>query len=259
MPRNFPMRSIPCRLAAIGLAGLIAAATPATAQAAILLQDNFAGPTLATPGAVGNGFAVGAGSASASGGLASVGGGNGADQNIYSLDTFNPTGTTLTWQVNSRPSIGAAGVMIGWAQPGIYTCAGCGPEIWLEARNDRTVFDVVDSSGVFRYVANGPIGGTGPLTMDLTLTATTWQFDVIGSGSISASGTFVSGFGIADVISAAGGNLSAFASVRSDCPACGDIGTFSSVTVATPAPEPSTLLLLAAGFAGIAVSRRKPS
>ncbi|HLZ73668.1 PEP-CTERM sorting domain-containing protein [Phenylobacterium sp.] len=236
---------------ALGLAG--------AAQANPLLSDSFNGPTLGSPGAVGDGFAIGPSShASVSGGLAFVGGAAGAaDQNIYSLDTFNPTDTTLTWQVNSRPDIGAAGVMVGWGQPGISECAGCGPEIWLEARDDRTVFDIVDNNGLFRYVSQGPIGGTGPLTMTLSLTATTWAFDITnGVNSIAHNGTFAAGFGIGDVIAASGGNLSTFASVRSDAPSLGDGGSFSSVNVAA-VPEPGEWALVLMGFGGLGLALRR--
>lgn len=244
---------------------LASASAPLTGHATTLLLDNFSTGSFATSSGPGGGFGLGGGAGNTnafeSGGLAYVGAGGGSDENIYSLKTFNPDNTTLTWNVNSSPTIGAAGVMIGFAQSGIYTCAGCGPEIWLEARDDRLVFDVNGNNGFYRYVdlgagSTGPNttypGETGPLTMELALTATTWQFDVTGSGTnVDLSGTFVPGFGPDNVVAAAGGPLSIYASVRSDCPGCGDYGTFSQAEL-TVAPEPSSLLLLGFGLAGVA-------
>jgi len=154
--------------------------------------------------------------------------------------------------------------MVGWAQSGINVCAGCGPEIWLEARNDRLVFDVVSNNGLRRYVGlgagtGGYAGGSGPVTMDLTLSDLTWQFDVTGSGSdVHLAGAFVAGWAPSDVMAAAGGLLSTFASVRSDCPPCGDGGTFSHAEVDVPdaIPEPSTLLLLGTALVALAGLRR---
>ena len=240
-----------CGAAALALAGGASAGTE--------LSDGFNGPTLSSPGAVGHGFNV-VGSASVSGGVATVGGVSGPlDQNIYSIDTFDPTNTTLTWQVTSRPQIGAAGVMVGWDKSGIDACAGCGPEIWLEARDDRTVFDIVDNNGLARYFSSGPIGGTGPLTMSLTLKAATWSFNITdGSNSIASSGAYAPGFGISDVLAATGGNLSTFASVRSDCPGCRDSGGFDSVTaVAIPEPAAWSLMIAGFGLAGAALRRRR--
>jgi PEP-CTERM motif len=260
-----PMRCI----RGMALAGVFAVAlTPFAANATPLLYDNFSTGNLATSAGPGGGFSVASGDAAyESGGLAVVGGGSNTDENIYSNQTFNPAGTTLTWVVNSRPIIGAAGAMIGWDQSGIYACAGCGPEIWLEARNDRLVFDVNGIDGFYRYVGIGAgssapdavyPGGSGPVTLSMTLTATTWQIEAIGGGNdVVQSGLFVPGFGPADVMAAAGGDLSAFASVRSDCPSCGpDVGTFSLAEI-TGVPEPTTLALFGAGLIGLGLVRRR--
>lgn len=221
------------------------------AQAQTLLQDGFNGPTLASPGSVGSGFAIGSGGAYVSGGQAVVGTGGGNDQNIYSLDTFDPTNTSLTWVVDQRPTIGAAGVSVGWAQSNIYTCAGCGPEIYLEARDDRIVFDVIGDNGFWRYYSNGPIGGSGPITMLMNLTATGYSWNISDNGdSRSDSGLWAAGFGISNVINAAGGNLSTFGATRSDAPSA-DLGKFDRVSVSTFVPEPGSWALMLVGFGGI--------
>jgi hypothetical protein len=238
-------------------AAFVALFAGGAAQAGTLLQDDFNGPALSSPGAVGSGFAVGSGGAYVSGGLAYVGTDpNTIDQNIYSLNTFNPAGTQLTWVVDQRPVYGAAGAAVGWAQPDIYTCAGCGPEIWLEARDDRTVFDVVDNNGLNRYWSSGPIGGSGPITMTMRLTDIGFAWSISDTGaSISDSGLWAPGFAISDVITAAGGDLSTFGGTRSDAPYLGDVGTFDSVLV-TSVPEPETWALLLVGLGGLGAALR---
>jgi hypothetical protein len=245
-------------------AAVAALAIAGTANASVILQDDFNGPNLVSHGAVGAGFAAAPGdTASVSGGLAFVGGACcNIDQNIYSVNTFDPTGTTLTWTVASRPSIGAAGAMVGFDQAGNYACAGCGPEIWLEARDDRTVFDVVDNNGLWRYSGMGPIGGFGELTMTLSMDATGWSWSMsdIG-GALSDSGVWQAGFTPVDVMASAGGHLATFGAVRSDCSACGDGGSFDSVTLTRdgrgPVPEPASWALMVAGFGLLGATMRR--
>jgi hypothetical protein len=219
-----------------------------TAPAQMLLENDFNGPALGSPGAVGNGFGIVYGGAYVGGGDAVVGTGFYTDQNIFSFDTFDPAGTTLSWIVDGRPGAGAAGVAVGWAQSGIYTCAGCGPEIWLEARNDRIVFDVYGDNGFARYYSSGPIGGSGPIkiTMSLTNIGYTWSMTDNGD-SRSASGNWFDGFGVSNVINAAGGNLSTFAATRSDA-AGFDFGYFDRVGVSAFVPEPASWALMVGGF-----------
>jgi hypothetical protein len=240
-------------------AAVAALAIAGTANATAILQDDFNGPTLASPGAAGNGFAAAPGdTAFVSGGLAHVGGACcNLDQNIYSLDTYNPSGTTLTWTVASRPFIGAAGAMVGFDQAGNYACAGCGPEIWLEARRDRTVFDVVDNNGLWRYSGMGPIAGFGDITMSLTMDSIGWSWSISDTGgSLADSGVWQAGFGPGDVMSAAGGKLAVFGAVRSDCPACGDGGSFDNVTLSVPEPASWALMLTGFGLLGATMRRR---
>jgi hypothetical protein len=249
-------------LAAAVAVGALAAA--GAANATVILQDDFNGPTLGSDGAVGGGFSRAPGvTASVSGGLAHVGGACCLlDQNIYSNNTYNPIDTTLTWTVASRPFYGAAGSMVGFDQGGEYACAGCGPEIWLEARHDRTVFDVVDNNGLWRYSSMGGIGGFGEITMSLTMDATGWAWTISDTGATqSDSGVWQAGFAPADVMTAAGGRLATFGSVRSDCPYCGDGGSFDSVTLTGNrgygVPEPASWSLMIAGFGLLGASLRR--
>jgi hypothetical protein len=252
------------KLMTAAAAAAMTTAMASGAGATVILQDDFNGPVLSSPGAVGNGFAAAPGdTASVSGGVAHVGGACcNKDQNIYSLDTFNPTGTTLTWTVDSKPFIGAAGAMIGFDAGGSYACAGCGPEIWLESRNDRTVFDVVDSSGLWRYSGEGPVGGSGPLTMSLSLSTTGWAWSLSDTGGFeSGSGAWQYGFAPNNVMATAGGPLATFGSVRSDCPGCGDGGSFDKALLERTGsvPEPASWALMISGFGllGAALRRRR--
>jgi hypothetical protein len=237
------------------------------ANAAALLSDDFdTGSVANNSDGVGGGFVVNVGDkASEVGSDVVLGGGRPIDENIYSASTFNPTDTQLTWKVDSRAFIGAAGAMVGWAPSGTQVCAGCGPEVWLEARDDRLVFDIVSNTTFNRYVGigaghGGYAGGSGPVTMVLDLGAHGWRFSVTGPGTnVNEHGFYVPGAALSDVLADGGGSLSTFASSRSDCSLCGDVSKFDWVTVTriSTLPEPGTMALFGAGALGLTALRRR--
>ena len=128
------------------LSGLLLLAA-GTAHAADLLRDEFDDGNIAT-----NTTGVGSGwttttinygvTATENNGLVTLSGSS-TVKGIRSNDVFDPIGKTLTWKIRSRPTGGANGVNVGWTRPGGFAgCCDLG--VFLEMRNDRVVFDIMN-------------------------------------------------------------------------------------------------------------------
>jgi hypothetical protein len=254
----------------------------AHASATTVLLDNFDDDVLGTNTGVGgvgtgftqfDGFGVG-GSATESGGTVTVAGNGGSVvTSIQSNDTFDPTGLTATWAINSAVGGGFNGAGFGWVSPTVIP--GSPNSVAIEVRADRFTFDLLDGDDFTRQVgiAFGSVAANAeynwdfasPLLATLTLNATDWSLSVTGTGvSIIQSGLYT-GFGtggfqvaganavtIGSILSESGGNLAVHAaSFREPGSA-----VFDYVQV-TAIPEPSSFILL--GISALAMMRLRRS
>jgi len=199
------------------LALLLALSTAHAYGATVPLVDRFDDGNIATNtglGGIGSGFTTsyvdcgtGVGvSASESNGKVSV---NGAScvHWIQSNDAIDPTGTTMSWFIDSLPNTESQGALVGWVQAGQDAC--CETGIYLTIEGHRVVFDITAKSGDDPFQWQGryfdiPAGSTtpgevypgyssGPLTAIISLSATGWQVSIQGQGvNIAKSGTYAS-------------------------------------------------------------------
>src|SRR5207244_2712470 len=73
------------------------------------------------------------------GGLATVSGGA-SNKALVSKDPIDPRGTTLTWQIATRPSTDTNGTSVGWTVPS--GCGCCADGVYLGIEGGRVVFDL---------------------------------------------------------------------------------------------------------------------
>lgn len=185
--------------------------------ATVSLLDQFDDGNLATNtglGGIGNGFTTdwidcdpGTGvSASEADGKAEIDG-TSCVHWMQSKDAIDPTGTTMIWSIDRRPSTTSQGVMVGWVQDGKDAC--CETGIYLGIEGHRVTLDIQAKTSSDPYQANGryldiPAGSTtsgevypgytsGPLTAIVSIDATGWQISIHGDGvEIVKSGTYSS-------------------------------------------------------------------
>jgi hypothetical protein len=185
--------------------------------ATVSLLDHFDDGNIATNtglGGVGSGFTTsyvdcGSGmgaSASESNGNATVSGASCVHW-LQSNDAIDPTRTTMTWSVTSRPSTTSQGVLVGWVQAGKDAC--CETGVYLTIEGHRVTLDLQAKSGgdpfqwqgrYFEILAGSTTPNevydgysSAPLTATLSLSSTGWEVRIIGAGvDIHKSGTYSS-------------------------------------------------------------------
>jgi len=205
----------------------------------ISLLDHFDDGDIATNtglGGVGTGFSTsyvdcgtGTGaSASESDGLATVSGASCVHW-LQSNDAIDPTHTTMSWWIRSRPSTTSQGVLVGWVQAGKDAC--CETGVYLTIEGHRVTLDMQAKSGgdpfqwqgrYFEILAGSTTPGEvfpgytgGPLTAIISLDANIWRVTIHGDGvDIDKSGSYssclypVSGqcIGLSDILAYPGVN-----------------------------------------------------
>jgi len=196
---------------------LLALSTTHAYGATVSLLDHFDDGNIATNtglGGVGTGFSTsyvdcGTGTGASAGesdGLATVSGASCVHW-LQSNDAIDPTHTTMSWWIRSRPSTTSQGVLVGWVQAGKDAC--CETGVYLTIEGHRVTLDMQAKSGgdpfqwqgrYFEILAGSTTPGevyTGysaaPLTAIISLDATGWQISIQGDGvDIAKSGTYAS-------------------------------------------------------------------
>jgi len=235
-------------------------------NAAILLDDDFDNSSLATnAGGVGTGWTtVSGGTAVESGTVATLSKDGGFPVTIRSNDPLDPTGTTMTWVINSRTNLSNDLADVGWVKVGGQPHAGSDQQVRFQMRTNRalltfdgglgTVFNIPDGNAVANAVYDWD--GSTPVTVTLFLDATTYHLTATGTG-VSIDQTGISNF--ATLLAGAGGTMQAFAAAKAD--AGGSSAVFDSVLVTSvdPVPEPGTFALAGMGLLtlGLFVWRRQ--